>query len=519
MRDAARTACVPQSFLHFWRCFPKLVFNPETLAAGRQPFVRGGDRGKYVFSKEQEVLENHSGIGVKTLKLHLSACCKKDIDTSLLDGCLQAFVKPGIVDLAVLLPDCYASEYSFPSSLLLNDDVANSRSTSVLKSLYLSSCGFHTHRRPKGACLLLELIETAIVQDRPQFLSLFTSAHVASTPTDGPRVLACSWSLSRLRLCKVGVTGDELWFFLSSCFSLEWLDLSNCDMITSLKIPHVLRKLKTVWVRMCRELVVIESHALKLSTFSYEGRQLSRFTLGDSLEMEELDMHAAHMQDMLQYAGNNLPSVATNLETLVLSTVHEKLKAPATTDTFKHLKHLVICLGECGEFCTGYDFLCLASFLDVCVALETFILRGGLVNLRKATITGFCSAKSLVELTYHILEQAASSLQCLILDTSPVYDRKSSTSDRFLPTCMEALRDAEKALADVRRYVEPKVPDGVELKVLAPCSRCHYMDAKAMEEAEPKTGQRFLQRQEDGSIALVFVQPRSKYAELNTTYV
>ncbi|XP_020170620.1 uncharacterized protein [Aegilops tauschii subsp. strangulata] len=462
MRDAARTACVPQSFLHFWRCFPKLVFNPETLAAGRQPFVRGGDRGKYVFSKEQEVLENHSGIGVKTLKLHLSACCKKDIDTSLLDGCLQAFVKPGIVDLAVLLPDCYASEYSFPYSLLLNDDVANSRSTSVLKSLYLSSCGFHTHRRPKGACLLLELIETAIVQ--------------------------------------------------------EWLDLSNCDMITSLKIPHVLRKLKTVWVRMCRELVVIESHALKLSTFSYEGRQLSRFTLGDSLEMEELDMHAAHMQDMLQYAGNNLPSVATNLETLVLSTVHEKLKAPATTDTFKHLKHLVICLGECGEFCTGYDFLCLASFLDV-NGLPITNSDGGLVNLRKATITGFCSAKSLVELTYHILEQAASSLQCLILDTSPVYDRKSSTSDRFLPTCMEALRDAEKALADVRRYVEPKVPDGVELKVLAPCSRCHYMDAKAMEEAEPKTGQRFLQRQEDGSIALVFVQPRSKYAELNTTYV
>ncbi|VAI69585.1 unnamed protein product [Triticum turgidum subsp. durum] len=282
MRDAARTTCVSQRFLHFWRCFPKLVFNPETLAVGRQPFFRGEDRGKYIFRKAQEVLENHSGIGVKTLKLHLSTCCKKDIDTSLLAGWLQAFVKPGIVDLAVLLPDCYAFEYSFPYSLLLNDDVANSRMPSVLKSLYLSSCGFHP------------------------------------TPTDDPRMLAFSWSLSRLRLCKVGVTGNEIWFFLSSCFSLERLDLSNCDMITYLKIPHVLRKLKTVWVRMCRELGVIESHALKLSTFSYEGRRLSRFTLGDSLETEELDMHAAHMQDMLQYAGSNLPSIAPNLETLVL---------------------------------------------------------------------------------------------------------------------------------------------------------------------------------------------------------
>ena len=108
------------------------------------------------------IMKKHSGIGVKTLKLHLSTCCKKDIDTSLLAGWLQAFVKPGIVDLAVLLPDCYASEYNCPYSLLLNGDVANSRSTSVVKSLYLSSCGFHT------------------------------------TLADLPRVLACSWTFSRL---------------------------------------------------------------------------------------------------------------------------------------------------------------------------------------------------------------------------------------------------------------------------------------------------------------------------------
>lgn len=135
--------------------------------------------------------------------------------------------------------------------------------------------------------------------------------------------------------------------------------------------------------------------------------------------------------------------------------------------------------------------------------------HGGLGNLRKATITGYCSAKSLVELTCHILERAASSLQCLVLDTSPGYDRKLSTTHRCLPMCVEALHDADKALTDVRRYVEPKVPVGVELKVLGPCSRCHAMDAMAMEEAESKTARRFLQRQEDGTIALVSVQPRS----------
>lgn len=134
--------------------------------------------------------------------------------------------------------------------------------------------------------------------------------------------------------------------------------------------------------------------------------------------------------------------------------------------------------------------------------------HGGLGNLRKATITGFCSAKSLVKLTCHILE-SASSLQCLLLDTSPGYDRKGSSTDRCWPMCLEALRDAERALSNVREYVEPKVPAGVELKVLGPCSRCHAMDAKAMEEAESRIPRSFFQCQEDGSVALVFVQPRS----------
>jgi hypothetical protein len=53
----------------------------------------------------------------------------------------------------------------------------------------------------------------------------------------------------------------------------------------------------------------------------------------------------------------------------------QMLKAPAMTDRFKNLKHLVICLGVYGGFCKGYDFLSLACFLDACVALETFILH------------------------------------------------------------------------------------------------------------------------------------------------
>ncbi|KAL6847966.1 hypothetical protein ACP4OV_022094 [Aristida adscensionis] len=511
MRDAARAACVSSRFLRFWRRYPNLAFNQESLAARRQPFLRSKGSGKYVFSKAKQVLAKHSGIGVKTLQLNLSTCCKEDISTSLLDGWLRTFVKPGIAKLVVLLPECYEHEYNFPCSLLSSDETGSSLMIS-LQYLSLTSCGFH--------------------------------------PIEGrPRLLGCSNSLSRVCLRKVSVTERELGSFLSNCFALERLDLSNCDMVTSLKIPCVLQKFSVLQVKTCRLLRMIESEAPNFSTFSYEGWPLERFSLGNSLDTKKLDMRATHMGDMIQYAGNNLPSIAKKLEALFLATVHEKLKAPTMVDKFQHLKHLVICLGESGRFCSGYNFFSLACFLHACPALESFILRPmifdngkiaegfawynkfvivgkpeqdsshpmqdipafhhcNLGNLRKVVITGFCSAKSLVQLTCHIVESASSSLQSLTLDTSPGYDRKRSSTDRCWPMRVEALQEAEKALTAVRRDVEPMIPAGIELKVLGPCNRCHAMDAKAMKEAESRIPRSFLQRQEDGSVVLVLVQPR-----------
>jgi hypothetical protein len=134
--------------------------------------------------------------------------------------------------------------------------------------------------------------------------------------------------------------------------------------------------------------------------------------------------------------------------------------------------------------------------------------HGGLSNLRTATITGFCSAKSLLELTRHILERAAPSLRCLTLDASPGYDRKRSTADRCRPMRLDALRDAETALAAVSSHVVPRVPAGVQLRVFGPCDRCHAVDAAKVRE-EDALPRRFLQRQPDGSLALVIVQPRT----------
>ncbi|KAF0931577.1 hypothetical protein E2562_005544 [Oryza meyeriana var. granulata] len=486
MRDAARAACVSRMFLRFWRGYPSVTIDRKILASSSQQGIRfwtEDERGKYILTKAQQVLESRgsSSTVVRSVKLDLSTCQKVIVSATsaggLVDCWLRSFVKPGIEDITLFLSewdnndyyyyyghDCLP-EYTFPCSLLSDDD----EKITSLQSLSLSSCGFH--------------------------------------PNEGMTTLLGCWkNLSTVCLHRVAVADEELGFFLAGCLALERLTLSCCDTIGSLKIPHALRRLRSLRVRSCRLLRTIESGAPMLATVWYDGWPLLRFSLGGALETTKLEVRATRMGDVIQYAGAKLPSAAPDLETLVLSTVYERLKAPVMPDKFKQLKHLVICLGRSTVFCAGYDFFSLACFLDACPALETFVLRiadgirwynnpnrgkpdkeaswkrqevselhhGGIIgNLRKVTITGFCSANSLVELTCHILVAAAASLEHMTLDTSPGYDRKHTSYGRCWQMSAEALREAETALAAARKYVEPKVPDGVDLKVLGPCSRCH----------------------------------------------
>ena len=105
-------------------------------------------------------------------------------------------------------------------------------------------------------------------------------------------------------------------------------------------------------------------------------------------------------------------------------------------------------------------------------------------RLKKVQIIGFCSAKSMVELTCHILENATS-LECLTLDTTPAsYRCSGDILDRQCPPLeTESIRDAHKSLLDVRTYIDGKVPSTVKLNVPEPCGRCHRLkksDAKSV---------------------------------------
>jgi len=96
-------------------------------------------------------------------------------------------------------------------------------------------------------------------------------------------------------------------------------------------------------------------------------------------------------------------------------------------------------------------------------------------NLRNVKITCFRSAKSLVELTCHILKNT--SVECLTLDTTcGLYTCSTSTIGKCFPMTKDALVEAPKALFAIATYIEGKVPSAVKLNIVPPCSRCHAIE-------------------------------------------
>jgi hypothetical protein len=102
-------------------------------------------------------------------------------------------------------------------------------------------------------------------------------------------------------------------------------------------------------------------------------------------------------------------------------------------------------------------------------------------RLRQVMITGFCSAKSLVEFTVHILE-SSHSLERLTLDTTYGYDRRMGDTIGKCPKrnigkcwsmCKRAVEEAHRAVKTAARYITGRVPLAVQYEVLEPCSQCH----------------------------------------------
>ncbi|CAL5054532.1 unnamed protein product [Urochloa decumbens] len=442
MRDAARVACVSQAFAHSWRCHPNLTFSEDTFGLDENTCQE--DKIMRCFTnKVDQILKHHSGIGVKTFNLQVYSVYDEKDNCHLLrlDSWLQIVVKRGIEELVLNPLGMMGAKYNFPCSLF-SDDAGE-----LLQHLSLTVCEFH--------------------------------------PTIK---IGCLKSLTTLQLHIVHIEDGELECILASSFTLEKLDLMYCSEIIFLKIP-CLQWLSCLEVSTCSKLKAIESKAPNLSSFRFAGDLHVKLSLGKALKIKELYRQC---KDAAYYARTELPSRMPNLERLSIYSQTEAVNAPTLPSKFLHLKYLVIALDR-----MDYDFLSLVSFFDASPSLETFTLDviPGLREpvsifddpsaprmmtehhqnkLKSVHINNFSSARTLVELTCHIVV-STKSLECLTLDTNKGWPKCSD--DEETDSCFlmseAALAEAERALSAVQTYIKPKVSSTVELNVLEPCSQCH----------------------------------------------
>ena len=90
MDAAARAACLSHAFLSSWRCYPNLNLTRKALCSK----ACGGNLSPRIDS----ILKNHSGIGLKILRLNL---CRQYNSFRHIDRWLQFAVTAGIEELTL----------------------------------------------------------------------------------------------------------------------------------------------------------------------------------------------------------------------------------------------------------------------------------------------------------------------------------------------------------------------------------------------------------------------------------
>uniref|UniRef100_A0A0E0HIV2 F-box domain-containing protein n=1 Tax=Oryza nivara TaxID=4536 RepID=A0A0E0HIV2_ORYNI len=188
----------------------------------------------------------------------------------------------------------------------------------------------------------------------------------------------------------------------------------------------------------------------------------AKLSLGETLKMKKLGMGRANA---VHYARAELPSIMPNLETLNIRSGPEAVNTPVLPTKFLYLKHLSISLIAVSTLSPSYDYFSLVqqrSMEHESVFAKSSGLRQIPENrhdsLKTVKISGFCSAKSLVELTCYILKNVVS-LESLTLDTIHGDCRCYLKTSPFCNHIEEdILMEAPRALSAIRRYIEKIVP-------------------------------------------------------------
>ncbi|KQJ86199.1 uncharacterized protein LOC100838046 [Brachypodium distachyon] len=294
----------------------------------------------------------------------------------------------------------------------------------------------------------------------------------------------------------VRITGNEIGWLLSNSLALERFTLNGCSDIYRLKIPCNLRRLSYLEVVYCSELKVIESEAPNISNMRVIARFHLQLLLGGAASpVKHLFMY---FPGSVRYTCAKLSSDTPNLETLYIESTKEMVNRPMVSSRFLQLQYLKIHVIM--DNSPRYDYFFLVSLIDASPSLTTLLLDVSQQRMEHVSIfedptelrqmpeqmhgklqnvqfSGFSSAKSLIELTRHILG-VSTSLKKLVLNTRPgrnVYVRPDHKIGKCFGMERNHVVEAIRAAMAIDIYIRPKVPSTVNLCVQAPCSRCHVV--------------------------------------------
>jgi hypothetical protein len=280
MRDAARAACVSRASLLSWRCHPTLTFSNQSLGLNKNMCRKDGS-ARVFNSKVRRILAMHSGIGLKTLQIHIPAYFNEK-DYFYLDGWLRTALKPGIQEVTLIV-DLSKAKYNVPRS----------RTMDLLKAKYNFPCSILSNGSGES----------------------IRNIHLVSCSFRPAATIGCFKSLTGLHLCDVGITGEELECLLGNSLSLDRLVVKSCDEIVCLKVPCILQRLSYLEVIGGERLEAIDNKAPNVSSIVFQGAGTVRLSLGETLQMKRLTI--SHWRS-ISYARTKLPSMMRNFEALTL---------------------------------------------------------------------------------------------------------------------------------------------------------------------------------------------------------
>lgn len=399
LKEAARTSILSSQWRRVWLCRAYIDLNHHTVLSEsdkeRSWTTPGGirlNRRKFIKSVGA-LLQQHEGVGTEDIRIRHDLC------------------------------DRYAGHIN----RLVNYTIA-----SKAKGLILELWGVNFGPTIVRCNFPLQVLDTK--NSNLRRLELW---FVSLNPPAGYRGFQ---NLTKLCLRDVNITNEDVQRLLSEGNRLECFRITNCKMLTSLRIPHCLNRLKVLLVLSCP---LLQDMALDcgVPALHYRG-SLIPMEFAAPLKLRQLWIELLTCHSALGFIFNELPTTLPHLEMLTLTwTQLERVDSVSRLSKFRSLHHLILnwtifdsprrttdilvlgCLLEAAPFMEKLELhMVMDCFLHKRYCHEDGELRSPPScphsHLSLVNISGFIGEKDQLELALHILHNATV-LKALKIDPWP----------------------------------------------------------------------------------------------------